>query len=71
MCIRDSLYSDVLQEYAARIRECLRPGGWFAFSGCPERRGDPTRGAAERAGLRVEEVRRRGRWLTFLGRRPR
>jgi ribosomal protein L11 methyltransferase len=64
-----NIYSDVLQEFSGALAARLSPTGWFAFSGCPDRHADATRAAIEAAGLRVEELRRAGRWCTFTGRR--
>lgn len=64
-----NIYSDVLQDHAAEISARLRPAGRVILSGCPDRHADPTLAAFARAGLTIEEVRRRGRWLAFLGRR--
>jgi ribosomal protein L11 methyltransferase len=66
-----NIYSDVIQEHAAELRARLRPGGWFAFSGCPTQHRDATRTAIGAAGLELAEERRRGRWHTFVGQRPR
>ena len=62
-----NIYSDVVIEHAAALREALLPGGWFAFSGCPLQHAAATRAAIERSGLRLEETRVRGRWHTFAG----
>lgn len=62
-----NIYSDVVQAHAGDLARRLAPGGWFAFSGCPDRHAAPTRAAIEAAGLRVTEERPRGRWYTFLG----
>ncbi len=64
-----NIYSDVVQAHAVDLARRLAPGGWFAFSGCPDRHAAPTRAAIEAAGLRVTEQRPRGRWYTFLGER--
>ncbi len=64
-----NLYSDLLQRHAGELAARLAPGGWFVFSGCPDRHAEPTLRALAAAGLRVAETRRRGRWLAFLGRR--
>ncbi len=64
-----NLYSDLIQQHAPELAARLAPGGWFAFSGCPDRHAEPTARAIESAGLRIEEIRRRGRWLAFLGTR--
>jgi len=63
-----NIYADILQAEAASLAARLAPGGWFAFSGCRVDHRDPTVAAMERAGLSVEEERRRGRWITFVGR---
>jgi ribosomal protein L11 methyltransferase len=66
-----NIYSDVVQAFAADLAARLGPAGWFAFSGCPDRHRGPTLAAIEAAGLHVEEVRQRGRWLTFVGQHAR
>lgn len=65
-----NIYSDVIEAEAVNLRERLRPGGWFLFSGCPAHHRDSTHAAIEAAGLCVEVERRRGRWHTFAGVRP-
>jgi ribosomal protein L11 methyltransferase len=62
-----NLYSDIVIEHAALLREALVPGGWFAFSGCAEQHAAATRAAIAASGLWIEEVRLRGRWHTFAG----
>lgn len=62
-----NIYSDVIQEHAGTLRAALAPGAWFAFSGCPAQHAAATRAAIETSGLRLEEVRTRGRWNTFVG----
>jgi ribosomal protein L11 methyltransferase len=62
-----NIYSDIVIEHAAALREALEPGGWFAFSGCAEPHAAATRAAIERSGLVLEEQRVRGRWHTFAG----
>lgn len=64
-----NIYSDVLQLHAADFRACLRPGGWFALSGCPAQHAEATERALTAAGLRITERPTRGRWHTFVGRR--
>jgi ribosomal protein L11 methyltransferase len=63
-----NLYSDLIQRHADELAARLRPRGWFAISGCPERHLPATRAAVEAAGLVVREVVRRGRWMTLHGR---
>lgn len=65
-----NIYSDVIQAHATDLRARLRPGGWYAFSGCPVHHREATRAAIEAAGLELEEERIRGRWSTFVGTRP-
>ncbi|MBK7642420.1 MAG: 50S ribosomal protein L11 methyltransferase [Planctomycetes bacterium] len=62
-----NIYSDVVIEHVAKLREALEPGGWFAFSGCPLQHVEATRAAIVASGLQLEEVRARGRWHTFAG----
>lgn len=64
-----NIYSDVIQLHARDLHAALRPGGWFAFSGCPAHHADATRAAIVAAGLTLEEERVRGRWHTFVGTR--
>lgn len=65
-----NIYSDVIQAHARELAARLRPGGWFAFSGCPAHHVEETRRAIEDAGLTLEATRARGRWHTFVGLRP-
>lgn len=62
-----NIYSDVIQAEAKNLRMRLAPAGWFAFSGCPLHNVDATRKAIVDAGLHIEEERRLGRWMTFVG----
>lgn len=64
-----NLYSDLLQAHAGDLAANLRPGGWFAFSGCPRHHAAETRAAIEAAGLTVEREERRGRWVSYIGTR--
>lgn len=63
-----NIYADILQAEAASLASRIAPGGWFAFSGCRVDHRDATVAAMERAGLSIDEERRRGRWVTFAGR---
>ncbi len=65
-----NIYSDILQLHAADFRTCLRPGGWFALSGCPAHHAAATDQAITAAGLTITDRPVRGRWHTFLGTRP-
>ena len=62
-----NIYADILQAEARQLASRLAAGGWFAFSGCRVDHQAPTESAIEAAGLRIEEVLRRGRWITFVG----
>jgi len=62
-----NIYSDVIQAHNHDLATRLRPGGWFAFSGCPDRHVRETRAAIEAAGLVIDEERPRGPWYTLLG----
>ena len=64
-----NIYSDVLQATSRDLAARMGRGSRFLFSGCPDRHGDATLAAIEAAGLTVDEVRQRGRWLTFVGHR--
>jgi len=64
-----NIYSDVLQLHAPDFRACLRPGGWFALSGCPAQHAEATDQALTAAGLTITERPTRGRWHTFVGKR--
>jgi ribosomal protein L11 methyltransferase len=62
-----NLYADLIQDVARDLAARLRPGGWFAFSGCPTPKRDATRAAIAAGGLAIEDERTRGRWHTFAG----
>ncbi len=64
-----NIYSDVLQLHAPDFRACLRPGGWFALSGCPAQHAEATDAALSAAGLSITERPVRGRWHSFVGHR--
>lgn len=64
-----NIYSDIIQRHAEDLRRVLVPGGRFAFSGCPSQHRLPTEQAIASSGLLLEELRVRGRWHTFIGRR--
>lgn len=66
-----NIYSDVIQAQAQTLFRALTPGGWFAFSGCPVHHAGRTSEAIRAAGFEIEEVRVRGRWHTFSGRKGR
>ena len=62
-----NLYADLLQAHAAELAERLVPGAWFSFSGCLVTKRAATEQALAAAGLRLESVSCRGRWVTFAG----
>jgi len=62
-----NIYSDIIQKHAVDLAARLEPTGWFAFSGCPSRHRDATEAAIQAAGLNIERIIRKGRWVTFLG----
>jgi ribosomal protein L11 methyltransferase len=66
-----NIYADLIQAHAGELAARLRPGGWFAFSGCVRDKRDATVAAIGRAGLAIDEIATRGRWDTFRGRRRR
>lgn len=65
-----NIYWDVITAHAHDLAARLRPGGWFAFSGCPMDHELETERAIARAGLQVREHPVRGRWHSFIGIRP-
>lgn len=64
-----NLYADVLCAESGRIARALRPGGWFAWSGCESRHATRVLEAISRCDLLLDEMRIRGRWHTFVGSR--
>jgi ribosomal protein L11 methyltransferase len=65
-----NLYADLLVEHAASLAAALRSGGHFALSGVLSEKRAVVVPALERAGLRVEAIRTRGRWDAYAGRNP-
>jgi len=64
-----NLYADLIVDAARDLAARLKPGGWFAFSGCPADKRDRVLAAIRDAGLQLEDERARGRWHTFAGTR--
>lgn len=62
-----NIYADLIQAHARDLAERLRPGGWFAFSGCVASKREATLAAIESADLELAELATRGRWDTFTG----
>ena len=65
-----NLYADVLCAELPRIERALRPGGWFALSGCESRHAPRVLESISVSGLELDEMRVRGRWHTFVGSSP-
>jgi len=66
-----NLYADVLCAELPRLEGALRPGGWFALSGCESRHAPRVLEAISRSSWVLDEMRVGGRWHTFVGTRPR
>jgi ribosomal protein L11 methyltransferase len=64
-----NLFADVIEAHAAELARVLAPRGWFAVSGCLAAKREATLTALLAAGLAVRDVRTRGRWDTYVGRR--
>lgn len=64
-----NIYADVLCAELPRIERVLRPGGWFALSGCESRHAPRVLASLSRCNLLLDEMRIRGRWHTFVGSR--
>jgi ribosomal protein L11 methyltransferase len=62
-----NIYADLIQAHARDLSERLRPGGWFAFSGCVSSKREATLAALAQAKLELRELSTRGRWDTFVG----
>ncbi|MFN0007593.1 MAG: 50S ribosomal protein L11 methyltransferase [Planctomycetota bacterium] len=65
-----NIYADVLCAELPGIERSLRPGGWFALSGCESRHAPRVLSSLSRCNLLLDEMRIRGRWHTFVGSRP-
>jgi ribosomal protein L11 methyltransferase len=65
-----NLYADVLCAEIERLERALRPGGWFALSGCESRHAARVLSSISRCNLLLDEMRVRGRWHTLIGSRP-
>lgn len=64
-----NLYADLIEAHARELAAALVPAGRFAVSGCVSTSRERVESALAAAGLEVEAVRQRGRWLAFEGRR--
>jgi len=66
-----NIYADVIVSELGRLSRAIRPGGWFAFSGCTEARESLLLETISASPLRIDQIRACGRWRTFVGRRSR
>ncbi len=65
-----NLFSDLLQEVAPKIATAITPGGWLVFSGILRTQEAEVVAAFRRAGLHIERLIRKGKWVSGLGMRP-
>lgn len=61
-----NLFSDLLQEVAPKIAAATAPGGRIVFSGILRVQENEVTAAFRRAGLRIERVVRKGKWVSGL-----
>ncbi len=66
-----NLFSDLLQEVAAKIAAAVAPGGRLVFSGILRKQEGEVVAAFRKAGLHVDRVVRKGKWVSGLGTRRR
>lgn len=66
-----NLFADLIQAHAVELARRLKPGGWFAISGCRADLREATLAALDAAGLALEQRSTRGRWDTYVGTRRR
>ena len=65
-----NLFADLIRAHAGDLARRLKPGGWFAISGCRADLRAGTLAALGAAGLVLEQRSTRGRWDTYEGVRP-
>lgn len=65
-----NLFADLIRAHAGDLARRLKPGGWFAISGCRADLREGTLAALAAAGLELQERSTRGRWDTYVGVRP-
>lgn len=65
-----NLFSDLLQEVAPKIAAATAPGGRVVFSGILRTQEAEVVAAFRRAGLKIDELVRKGKWVSGLGTRP-
>jgi ribosomal protein L11 methyltransferase len=61
-----NLFSDLLQEVAPKIAAAAAPGGWVVFSGILRTQEREVVSAFRRAGLKIERLVRKGKWVSGL-----
>lgn len=61
-----NLFSDLLQEVAPKIAAAAAPGGWVVFSGILRTQEREVVAAFRRAGLKIERLVRKGKWVSGL-----
>jgi ribosomal protein L11 methyltransferase len=64
-----NLFSDLLVEVAPKIVAALAPGGRVVFSGILSSQEKEVVSAFRRAGLRIDRLVRKGKWVSGLGHR--
>lgn len=64
-----NLYSTILVQIAGKLASALAPGGTLIFSGVMRNQETEVVTAFRKAGLRVGEVKRQGKWVAGLARR--
>lgn len=62
-----NLFSDLLLEVAPMIVAAIAPGGWLVFSGILRTQEKEVVAAFRRAGLRIDRLVRKGKWVSGLG----
>jgi ribosomal protein L11 methyltransferase len=68
-CVTANLFSDVLMASFGKIAEVTLPGGIVIASGILAEQSEACLRAAREAGLEIEEVKRKGKWVTFRARK--
>ncbi|MEM8955413.1 MAG: 50S ribosomal protein L11 methyltransferase, partial [Verrucomicrobiota bacterium] len=68
-CVTANLFSDVLSASFGKIADVLRPGGVVIASGILVEQSESCLRAARAAGLEIEAVKRKGKWVTFRAKR--
>jgi len=62
-----NLFADILKASFGKIRSTVGPGGAFILSGVLQEQWDETEAEARKAGLILEEVKRKGKWVSAKG----